>query len=36
LVQQCGEYALKHNETEGVWGGLTVGERKTLRRSLRK
>jgi WhiB family redox-sensing transcriptional regulator len=36
LMQQCGEYAIRHNETEGVWGGLTVGERKRMRRSLRK
>lgn len=32
IRQMCGEYAIKHNETEGIWGGLTAGERKRIRR----
>ena len=28
----CLEYAITHNETEGVWGGLTISERRALRR----
>ena len=31
----CLEYALKHNETEGIWGGMTVSERKKIRRERR-
>jgi len=32
----CGEHALAFNETEGVWGGMTSDERRSLhRRRLR-
>ncbi len=30
---QCLEYALNANETIGVWGGLSVLERKRLKRA---
>lgn len=29
---QCLEYAIANGETDGVWGGLTVKERRKLRR----
>lgn len=32
----CLEYAIKHNETEGVWGGMTISERRALRRKRRE
>jgi len=28
----CGTYALKHNEIDGVWGGMTTTERIRIRR----
>ena len=28
LMQQCAEYALENNITEGVWGGLSETQRK--------
>ncbi|MFI0139629.1 WhiB family transcriptional regulator [Streptomyces luteogriseus] len=28
----CAEYALEHSELRGIWGGLTEGERRVLRR----
>ncbi len=31
----CLQYAIKHNEGEGVWGGMTVSERKNVRRQLK-
>lgn len=30
--EECLDHALTHNETEGVWGGLTAKERRALRR----
>lgn len=30
---ECLDFALEHNETFGVWGGLTEKERRRLRRS---
>jgi WhiB family transcriptional regulator, redox-sensing transcriptional regulator len=30
--QECGEYALEHNEAFGVWGGLSDQERRKLKR----
>jgi WhiB family transcriptional regulator, redox-sensing transcriptional regulator len=32
---QCLEYALRHNLTDGVWGGKTPNERKAIRRKAR-
>lgn len=32
VADQCLAYALRHNETVGVWGGLTAAERRPLRR----
>lgn len=29
---QCLEFALVHDEGEGIWGGLTPGQRKRLKR----
>ncbi|MER6689288.1 WhiB family transcriptional regulator [Streptomyces minutiscleroticus] len=31
----CLEYALRHDERFGVWGGLSEGERLELRRAAR-
>jgi len=31
----CLQYALSTNQTEGLWGGMTSGERRRLRRRLR-
>jgi WhiB family transcriptional regulator, redox-sensing transcriptional regulator len=31
--QQCLEYALTNKEPDGIWGGLTVTERRRLRRA---
>lgn len=28
---QCLEYALKHNETHGIWGGMSPKERQAFR-----
>jgi hypothetical protein len=28
---QCLEYAMKHNETHGIWGGLSPKERQAFR-----
>lgn len=33
--RECLEYALKHGERYGVWGGLSVRERQDLRRNGR-
>ena len=30
--QQCLDYALKHAENWGIWGGLTDNERRSIRR----
>lgn len=35
LKAPCGEYAVKFNEPDGIWGGLSVGERKRLRRQMK-
>lgn len=32
---ECLQYALSTNQTEGVWGGMTGSERRRLRRRLR-
>jgi hypothetical protein len=32
VKEQCLEYALEHNISDGIWGGLTKQERKRLRR----
>jgi len=29
---QCLAYAIRHNETSGIWGGLSVKERRALTR----
>jgi WhiB family transcriptional regulator, redox-sensing transcriptional regulator len=33
VVAECLEYALTHNEHEGVWGNTTSRERRKLRRA---
>ena len=33
--EACLAYALSTNQTEGVWGGMTGGERRRLRRRIR-
>lgn len=35
LLNLCGAYALKYNEEYGVWGGMSPGDRKTIRRNAR-
>ena len=35
VQQQCLQYALATNQTEGVWGGMTGPERRRLRRRIR-
>lgn len=35
-VDECKEYALKYNETIGVWGGTTPETRAEIRRERRK
>jgi WhiB family redox-sensing transcriptional regulator len=32
---ECLEYALATNQTEGVWGGLDASERRRMRRRIR-
>lgn len=36
IRDQCLAYALKHNETHGIWGGMSYPERKALKRSLKQ
>lgn len=33
LLYMCGTYAVKYKEEYGVWGGMSPGERKRLRRN---
>ena len=35
VLEECLQYALATNQTEGVWGGMTGSERRRLRRRLR-
>jgi WhiB family redox-sensing transcriptional regulator len=35
VQEQCLQYALATNQTEGVWGGLSSGDRRRLRRRIR-
>ena len=35
VKEECLQYALSTNQTEGVWGGLSGPERRRLRRRLR-
>jgi WhiB family redox-sensing transcriptional regulator len=32
LLLDCATYAIKYNEDDGVWGGMSPGERKQIRR----
>jgi WhiB family redox-sensing transcriptional regulator len=32
---QCLEFALEHNERDGIWGGTTPRERRAIRRHRR-
>lgn len=34
VIDQCLDYALRHNEKHGVWGGKTANQRKKLRLKL--
>lgn len=36
IRNQCLEYALKHNERHGLWGGMSYPERRNLKRSLKQ
>lgn len=31
VLMECRLYALVHNETDGIWGGMTGGERRSWR-----
>jgi WhiB family redox-sensing transcriptional regulator len=33
---ECLDYAMEHNETWGIWGGLSERQRATLRRERRE
>ena len=33
--EQCLQYALATNQSEGVWGGMSSGDRRRLRRRIR-
>jgi WhiB family redox-sensing transcriptional regulator len=33
VQQRCLEWALAHNETEGVWGGVSARERQKMRKN---
>lgn len=35
VKDDCLQYALATNQTEGVWGGLSASERRRLRRRIR-
>lgn len=35
VVEECLEHALANDETDGMWGGMSPGERKQLARSRR-
>ena len=35
VVEECLQYAIATNQSEGVWGGMTGAERRRLRRRLR-
>lgn len=32
VVEQCLDWALRAGQVEGIWGGMTEGERRALRR----
>lgn len=36
VTDSCLSYALETNQTEGIWGGTSKGERRRLRRQLLK
>lgn len=36
IRNQCLEYAVKHNEKHGIWGGMSYTERRNLKRSLKQ
>ena len=36
VINQCLNYAMTANEPFGIWGGLTVNQRRRLRRTWRK
>jgi WhiB family redox-sensing transcriptional regulator len=33
---RCLEYAIKHNLTDGLWGGYSPSQRETIKRKLRQ
>ncbi|MFJ8111801.1 WhiB family transcriptional regulator [Streptomyces sp. NPDC096132] len=33
VMRACGAWAVRHNESDGVWGAMTAGERRSLRLS---
>jgi WhiB family redox-sensing transcriptional regulator len=35
VQEQCLQYALATNQSEGVWGGMSSGDRRRLRRRIR-
>lgn len=35
VILECRAYALRNNEQEGIWGGLSAPERRKIRRAAR-
>lgn len=35
VINQCAEYAIKHREVYGIWGGLSPLERKTIWKKMK-
>ena len=36
VLEPCREYALDRNEKQGIWGGMTTGDRRRLKRAAQK
>jgi WhiB family redox-sensing transcriptional regulator len=36
IRNQCLEFAIKHNERHGIWGGMSYTERRALKRSVKQ
>lgn len=36
VKQKCLDYAIKHNEPYGIWGGMTVRDRERKKRNDRR
>jgi len=36
VIEECLDYALVHNEQLGVWGGMTLYERRSIPKHIRR